>query len=118
MLMSNQRNNIIYQFNELINSSEQLRSLLAHLNNIKILDQQLHKYLAFPLNSHCSIANYSEDTLIIRADTPAWATKLRYHIPSIQQFAKHKCNLTNLKTVQVKCLSNPWQDKLSPNKPK
>ena len=100
--MSGQRNLITCQFNELVSSNDQLNKLYHHAKDICALDEKLHKHLAPSLSSHCNVANYSDETLTVNADTSAWASKLRYCIPDILKFAKLECGLTNLKTVRVK----------------
>jgi len=100
--MSGQRNLITCQFNELISSNDQLNKLYHHAKDICALNEKLHKHLAPSLSSHCNVANYSDETLTVNADTSAWASKLRYCIPDILKFAKLECGLTNLKTVRVK----------------
>jgi len=100
--MSGQRNLITCQFNELISSNDQLNKLYHHAKDICALNEKLHKHLASSLSSHCNVANYSDETLTVNADTSAWASKLRYCIPDILKFAKLECGLTNLKTVRVK----------------
>ena len=100
--MSGQRNLITCQFNELVSSNDQLNKLYHHAKDVCALNEELHKYLTPSLSSHCNVANYSDETLTINADTSAWASKLRYCIPDILKFAKLECGLINLKTVRVK----------------
>jgi len=96
------RNLIARQFNELVSSNDQLNKLYHHAKDICALNEKLHKYLAPSLRSHCNVANYSDETLTVNADTSAWASKLRYCIPDILKYAKLECGLTNLKTVRVR----------------
>ncbi|MCH8263196.1 MAG: DUF721 domain-containing protein [Proteobacteria bacterium] len=96
------RNLIARQFNELVSSNDQLNKLYHHAKDICTLNEKLHKHLAPSLRSHCNVANYSDETLTVNADTSAWASKLRYCIPDILEFAKLECGLTNLKTVRVR----------------
>jgi len=100
--MSGQRNLIARQFSELVSSNDQLNKLYQHAKDICALNEKLHKHLAPSLRSHCNVANYSDETLTVNADTSAWASKLRYCIPDILEFAKLECGLTNLKTVRVR----------------
>ncbi len=100
--MSSQRNLITCKFNELVSSNDQLNKLYHHAKDICALNEKLHKHLAPSLSSHCNVANYSDETLTVNADTSAWASKLRYCIPDILKFAKLECGLSNLKTVRVK----------------
>jgi len=94
------------QFDQLVSSSKQLNSLYTHAKDIYALNEKLHNYLAPTLSSHFSIANYSADTLIINADTSAWASKLRNRIPDILTFARHECGLSKLISVRIRVSPN------------
>jgi hypothetical protein len=90
------------RFNQLISSNEQLNKLYTHAKDICVLNEKLHNYLDPNLSRHCSIANYSADTLLVNAETSAWASKLRNHIPDILDFARHQCGLTKLISVRIR----------------
>ena len=94
------------QFNQLISSNKQLNKLYTHARDICVLNEKLHNYLAPTLSSHCSIANYSAEILIINADTSAWASKLRSRIPDILAYARHEFGLSKLITVRIKVSPN------------
>jgi len=98
----NTRHLIARQFNELVDSSEQLNNLCTHAKGIYALNEKLQKYLDPSLRSHCTVANYSDETLTVNAETSAWASKLRYCVPDILNYAKHECGLTRLKSVRIK----------------
>ncbi len=107
----NTRNLIARQFNELVDSSEQLNNLYTHAKGIYALNEKLQKHLDPSLSSHCTVANYSDETLTVNAETSAWASKLRYCVPDILNYAKHECGLTRLKSVRIKV--SPIQNKTS-----
>jgi len=94
------------QFNQLISSNNQLNKLYTHAKDICALNEKLHDYLDPTLSGHCSIANYSAETLIVNADTSAWASKLRNRIPDILDYARHECGLTKLITVRIRVSPN------------
>jgi hypothetical protein len=94
------------QFNQLISSNEQLNKLYTHAKDICALNEKLHNYLAPSLGSHCTVANYSADTLIVNADTSAWASKLRNRIPDILDYARHECGLSKLISVRIRVSPN------------
>jgi hypothetical protein len=107
----NTRHLIVRQFNELVDSSEQLNNLYTHAKGIYALNEKLQKHLDPSLSSHCTVANYSDETLTVNAETSAWASKLRYCVPDILNYAKHECGLTKLKSVRIKV--SPIQNKTS-----
>ena len=94
------------QFNQLIDSNKQLNKLYTHAKDICALNEKLHNYLAPSLSSHCTVANYSADTLIVNADTSAWASKLRNRIPDILDYARHECGLSNIISVRIRVSPN------------
>jgi hypothetical protein len=98
----NTRNLKTRQFDQLISSNNQLNKLYTHAKDICALNEKLHNYLAPTLSSHCSIANYSAETLIVNADTSAWASKLRNRIPDILAYVRHECGLSKLITVRIR----------------
>lgn len=104
------RNLTIRQFDELINTNQQLNELYKHINDIRALNEKLHQHLSPSLSNHFNVTNYSDETLTVSADTSAWASKLRYCIPDILNFAQLECGLTKLKTVRVNVL--PIYDKI------
>jgi len=106
------------QFDQLLSSNNQLNKLYTHAKDICALNEKLHNYLAPNLSSHCSIANYSAETLIVNADTSAWASKLRNRIPDILAFARHECGLSKLITVRIRVSpkqNNTFQSDLPSN---
>jgi hypothetical protein len=96
------RNLIARQFSELVDSSEQLNNLYTHAKGIYALNEKLQKHLDPCLRGHCTVANYSDETLIVNAETSAWASKLRNRIPDILAYARHECGLSKLITVRIR----------------
>ncbi len=78
--------------------------LLNHTHYIQQLQYNLHEYLGPPLNTHCILANHNNDILIIHADSPTWAAKLRYLTPDILSYMHQQCHLTKLKTIRIKVM--------------
>lgn len=69
----------------LLNSTSHIRTLLAHAARIEALTILVCDTLPTPLNQHCRVANVRDDVLILHADAAAWATKLHYHLPTLQK---------------------------------
>ena len=78
--------------------------LLKHANYIQQLQSKLHEYLGPPLNTHCILANHKNDILILHADSPTWAAKLRYLTPDILSYMHQQCHITKLKTIRIKVM--------------
>lgn len=81
-----------------------LGKLLTHIEYLRTLENQLLDYLGPPLNKHCSLANHSDDTIILHTDSPTWAAKLRYNIPAILVFMQKNCQLKSLKKIHIKII--------------
>ena len=78
--------------------------LYEHAKYIQQLEIKLFKHLGHPLNTHCILANHANDTLTLHADSPSWATKLRYCTPDILSYMQQQCHLPTLKTVRIKVM--------------
>lgn len=76
--------------------------LFLHAGYLSQLEKKLHLFLESPLNTHCKIANFSNETLVLHSDSAAWAAKLRYNIPAILNYMQTECRLTTLKTVRIR----------------
>ena len=65
--------------------------LLSRARDLMALAKLLNDVLPTPLNEHCSILNVADTTLILAADSPAWAARLRFHTSRlVKQLAHYK----------------------------
>jgi hypothetical protein len=89
-----------FQIRDLLDSSESSR-LFSRARALGELDALVHQLIPAPLNGHCRVLAVRDDTLIVAADSAAWATRLRYQCP---QLAKHLAGIASvtLRTVQVR----------------
>ena len=66
-----------------------LRRLLGHAERLQRASQVLHAHLNAPLAQHCQVANIKDGVVVVHADSPAWAAKLRFHVAGmLGQFNK------------------------------
>lgn len=93
-----------------------LGTLMQHIDFLKGLEQKLTLFLDHPLNKHCRIANFTNDTLLLHADAPAWASRIRYHTPQILRFLQNECGLDSLKTIRIKVIPSSAQTPRLPDK--
>jgi hypothetical protein len=71
--------------------SGRLRRMLQQARRLQRLDQQLRARLPSPLKHHCQAANDPQQTLIVLVDSPAWASRLRFHAPELlSQLRNHR----------------------------
>lgn len=86
----------------LTDGKSHLSSLCQHVDFLAGLEKKLRGQLPEALQSHCKIANYSNETLVLHTDSAVWAARLRYCTPGILRFMQADCGLTALKTVRIK----------------
>jgi hypothetical protein len=79
-----------------------LASLYKRSLAIIELQESIRLELGPPLNQHLYVANFSPDTIIIFTDSPAWASKLRFHTAGILGIAKNKLGFKDLETVRIR----------------
>lgn len=91
-------------YSYLSDSSSKLGQLIQHGNRLRELESQLTAHLGAPLNQHCRIANYANNTLTLHTDSPGWAAKLRFITPDILNFMRNKCHLSEIKTVRIRII--------------
>ena len=101
--MSDRTYNKPETFNTLLkNKNSVLGRLCLHAKYLTQLEKKLCLFLESPLNTHCSVANLTNDTLVLHSDSSAWAAKLRYNIPAILNYMQTECKLSSLKTIRIK----------------
>ena len=62
-----------------------LGAVTAHARRLAEAARQLEGCLPAEVAAHCRLADLSSGRLVLAADTPAWATRLRYHTAEIRQ---------------------------------
>ncbi len=82
--------------------------LLSRARELIALDKLLHELVPTPLNEHCRILTVSGTTLILAADSPVWAARLRFHTSHlIKQLARYKPVKIRAVHVRVKPAARP-----------
>jgi hypothetical protein len=88
------------RINRLLGNSEVSR-LMSHARALGKLDARLHELVPAPLNDHCRILSVRGDTLVLAADSPVWAARLRFQAAQlIKQLSEFKT--VKLRTVRVR----------------
>jgi hypothetical protein len=80
-----------------------LKHLAASQSGLSRLQQQafaihaikatLWPSIPSPLQAHCDVANFRGQTLILVADSPVWAARLRHTSPQILHAARELCKI-------------------------
>jgi len=87
------------KINKLLNGN--LARLRARAHMLSKFEARLHNLLPAPLQPHCRLLAIREDnTLVLAADTPAWAVRLRFHAPQLVKQLSSRQNVTRF-TVRV-----------------
>lgn len=90
----------------LTDRSQQLHVLVTRAQHLRELTKKLRGLLPAPLANHVVVANITETTLVLAADSPIWMTKLRYYTPKLlANFQIRQPALPNL--TQVRLRINP-----------
>lgn len=91
-------------YSYLTDSYSNLGRLIQHGDRLRELESRLTAHLEPPLNQHCQIANYANNTLTLHTDSPTWAAKLRFITPDILNFMRNNCSLSEIKTVRIRIM--------------
>lgn len=79
-----------------------LADLYKKANSIQEIDHKLKKYLDPSLQDKFQLANIEPDVATLIVNSSAWATRLRYNIPTILNLLNNNLNFTAIKTVRIK----------------
>ena len=60
-----------------------LSPLLAQARGIATLDAQVQQLLPAALQPHCHVLSVRDQVLVLSADSPVWAARLRFHAPKL-----------------------------------
>lgn len=81
-----------------------LAGTLAHAANLQRLQPLVYQALPADLAAHCRPGNLRGNTLIIHADSPAWAAKMRFHAPQLIRSLQRANGLSGLERCEVRVL--------------
>lgn len=90
------------------NEQGALTTILRHVTKLRHLNQQVAQHLRPMLAPHCRIASLQEGRLCIAVDNAAFATQLRYDIPSLLEQFRIDENLPDIKRIDF-YIDAAWQ---------
>ncbi len=79
----------------------QASRLLAQARALKELDTLLDRLIPAPLSAHSRILSLRDATLVLAADSPVWAARLRFHTPQLVKQLRDN-QAVKVRTVQVR----------------
>lgn len=74
--------------------SGSLSEVVRHATRLRRLDRAFRKLLPGPAQAHCRVANLRGDTLVVAADSPVWASRIRYESRQILREMAVSCGVT------------------------
>lgn len=77
--------------------------ILKRARAIDRLNQRVSRLLESDLAQHCQLANVRNRTLIFACDSPACATRLRFHAPKLLD-ELHAAGLEEIEAIEVKMM--------------
>lgn len=83
-------------------SSSHNEQLLLRARYLQHADRLLHSLLNAEFKLHCRVANIRDGLLILDVDSVAWATRLRYQLPSLLEKLQQHEDLRVLSSIEIK----------------
>lgn len=88
------------QINKLLLGSQYSR-LVSQARALMALETRLQALLPEPLKAHCRLLAVRGDILVLAADSPVWAARLRFHAPQLVKQLNRTQTVT-LHTIQIR----------------
>lgn len=92
----------------LISGNYRLQSVWRQAQQLAQLNTLVSSYLGSQLSQHCTIAGIKGEQLIVYADSPAWATRLRYQSTDLITTFKQHPELSRITQIVCRVLSSPY----------
>ncbi len=104
--------------------SASLNRLLQHNQYLDYLSKRLLTYLPTEFSNKISVLGFSkkasknkQQSLIILADSPAWASKLRFYIPTLKRSLRAEPQFNLLSKIVIRTVSSDSTQKKDTPKP-
>ncbi|NIQ10147.1 MAG: DUF721 domain-containing protein [Gammaproteobacteria bacterium] len=82
--------------------SGELEQTIRRSNSLRRLSDRLQTLLDSELAEHCHLLNVRDGLIIIACDSTAWATRLRYQIPTLLEALRQLRGLDDIRDIQVR----------------
>jgi hypothetical protein len=88
------------QIRKLLGGSQYSR-LVSQARTLMALEVLLQELLPDPLRTHCQLLAIRDETLVLAADSPVWAARLRFHGPQlVKQLSRNQT--VKLRTIRIR----------------
>lgn len=81
---------------------EGLAGLLTQARRAGQYDETVRRLIGEPLKQHCQVATLRGETLVILADSPVWAARLRFEAPALLKRMALDSALGGVREIKVK----------------
>ena len=79
-----------------------MAALIRRAKQINVLDLWLQNRLPDGVRQHARIVNLTGDTLVVAADSAAWASRLRCLAPELIQPLREECGARGIRQIRVR----------------
>ena len=83
-----------------------LAELCRRAGELARLQEVLRGGLKGPAREHLLVADYTETSLVLLADSAAWAARLRFQVPELLELARTSGGLPRLQTIRVRATAS------------
>jgi len=102
----------------LTSADGRLRTLLQHARYLQRLNDRLYDILPARLKSHVALANVTKTSVILCAESSAWATQVHFHVSELLEALKEDLpGITDIKIKTARPMS-PDRKRLAARQPR
>lgn len=87
---------------KVLGKSGSLKRLAEQCHTLQALERLLLQQLPPELAQHTRVASHHEHTLVLHADSPVWASQLRFHSRSLLEGLRQHPGLQTLSQIRVR----------------
>lgn len=89
-------------FGRIVTRFAHLRQLTDQANRLSQLDRAMRSALPVSLVDHVRLATINDGCLVLQAESPAWATQLRYKTPEILANLHRNPDFSAIRSIRIR----------------
>jgi hypothetical protein len=90
--------------------NKQLVEICQQAVQLDDLNLKLDYYLPESLHGKCNVGSFNKGCLLIVTANPAWATELRYYLPTLRDLLRKNAGLYQLISIKVQILAEQYPE--------
>ncbi|MDP1602189.1 MAG: DUF721 domain-containing protein [Legionella sp.] len=90
--------------------NKQLVDICQQAVELDDLNLKLDHYLPETLHGKCNVGSFNKGCLVIVTANPAWATELRYYLPTLRDILRKDAGLYRLISIKVQILAEQYPE--------